>query len=290
MEKEEKKGTSSQNVLNVILVIICGAIMGLFVYDYINKNNQIAELRDAERESAKQSTKELEVKWEQRVNRLADIYRDTSMSNVPVAAEAVVSGDENERIKSDIARNISQNLSPIMAKIDEGHGMTNEKLDKIMNDLIELIDKEIQKGVQLRQQMAEEIAKERAIAGVLQSHLTETQKIVSELNGFTSEMKGLYLSEKPDDSAFGDIGRAAMCVPQFAKNVLTFDWYTSTDRIRAKNELDAKHREIMDRFEAVGKDGVEIRRVPLVSVRRNFFDWDIRPHVERKPEEPELVK
>ncbi len=43
--ENEKKTNSSQNVLNVILVIICGAIMGLFVYDYINKNDQIAEYK-----------------------------------------------------------------------------------------------------------------------------------------------------------------------------------------------------------------------------------------------------
>ncbi len=290
MEKEDKKGSSSQNVLNVILVIICGAIMGLFVYDYINKNNQIADLREAERDSAKKSVEQLEVKWEQRVNRLAEMYSDTSMSNVTVPEGVPVSGDENERIKSDIARNISDNLSPIMAKIDEGQGMTNEKLDKIMNDLLDLLDKELKKSVELRKQMAEEVAKERAIAGVLQSELTETQKIVSELNGFTSELRGMYLAEKPDDSAFGDIGRAAMCVPQFAKNALTFDWFTSTDRIRAKNELDAKHREIMDRFEAVGNPNAQVRRVPMVSIRRNFFDWDVRPQVERKADEPELIK
>ena len=309
MEKDEKKGSSSQNVLNVILVIICGAIMGLFVYLIINMNNQLTELREREAKNLAEvkatavSTEQQEI---DRANRLAEIVRQTALGSVS-ATEGLVSAEEHEKIKADIARNLAQNLSPIMAKIDEGQGMTNEKLDKILNELIDLLDKELKKSVELRKQMAEEIAKERAIAATLQSDLSETQKVFAEMNGFAGELKALYASTMDDDSAFGDIGRAAMCVPQFAKNALTFDWFTSTDRVRQQNKIDATHREIMDRFESVGKEGAQIRRVPTIEVKRDFFDRDVagqesstvprwlwpfgrKDKEEAKPEEPILVK
>lgn len=278
--ENEKKTSSSQNVLNVILVIICGAIMGLFVYDYINKNDQIAEYK----EEQKKMHSEMYQEQIDRINKVANLYKQASFSNAP--PEELVSDDENERIKSDIARNVSSNLSPIMSKLDKNQGVTNEKLDKILNELIDLLEKETKKSADIRKQMADAIAKERLIEARLQNDLTETQKVVADLNGMVSELKALYISTHEDDSALGDIGRAAECVPKFVKNTLTFDWWVSRDKREAKYDVDVKQQEIMDRFEAIGKPGVVIRRAPAPTMR-SFLNK--KRVYQQKYSEPELI-
>lgn len=275
--ENEKKTSSSQNVLNVILVIICGAIMGLFVYDYINKNDQIAEYKADQKKQTEVYQEKID-----RINKVAKLYKEASYNNTP--PEGLVSDDENERIKSDIARNVSSNLSPIMAKLDKNQGVTNEKLDKILNDLINLLEKETKKSAEIRRQMADAVAKERVIEEKLQKDLTETQKVVADLNGMVSELKALYIAAHEEDSAFGDIGRAAECVPKFAVNALTFDWWASRDKNRAEVKVAKKQQEIMDRYEAIGNPGKVVRRV-AVPYYRSF--WQKKT---KKVKEPELMK
>ena len=250
--ENEKKNDSSQNVLNVILVIICGAIMGLFVYDYINKNNQIAEYKVEDQKRTKVTEDQLA-----RVTKLTKMVQDASFSNVP---EGLVTDDENEKIKSDIARNVSTNLSPIIAKMDKGQDITNEKLDKIMNELIELLEKETQKSANIRTRMSAAIAKERKIEAKLQKDLTETNKVVADLNGMVGELKALYIDAHGEDSALGDIGRAVVAVPNFVGNTLTFDWWASRDQRRAENKIEKQQEIIMDRFEVIGDSAAAKRK------------------------------
>lgn len=272
--ENEKKANSSQNVLNVILVIICGAIMGLFVYDYINKNDQIAEYKAEQKKQNDIYKEKLE-----RIDKVAENYKQIAYSNT---SEGLVSSEENEKIKSDIARNVSSNLSPIMAKLDKSQGMTNDKLDKIMDELIALLEKEAKKSADLRKQMGDAIGKERAIEDKLQKELTETQKVVADLNGMVSEVKAKYIAAHEDDSVLGDVGRAAECVPKFVGNALTFDWWASRDKHRAEVKIDKKQQEIMDRYEAIGNPNKVIRRVP-VPVFKSILDR------KRRIAEPELI-
>lgn len=270
--ENEKKNDSSQNVLNVILVIICGAIMGLFVYDYINKNNQISEYKATEQKRTKATEEQLA-----RINKLTNLVKETSYSNVP---EGLVSDAENEKIKVDIAKNVSTNLSPIIAKMDKGQDITNEKLDKIMNELIELLEKETQKSADIRSQMSSAIEKERKIEEALQQELTETNKVVADLNGMIGELKTRYLEAHGDDSSLGDIGRVVVAVPQFVGNTLTFDWWASRDKHRAEKEINAKQEQIMDRFEAIGNPEAAKRQAAEKAAKKS----------NKNVKEPELIK
>jgi len=247
--ENEKKSDSSQSVLNVVLVIICGAIMGLFVYEYINKNDQIAEYKTEDRKLREKASKEQLAK----ANKLITLYKQASFNNVP---EGLVSDEDNEQIKIDIAKNVSSNLSPIMAKMDKSQDVTNEKLDKIMNELIALLEKETQKGAKIRKQMRSAIEKERKIEAKLQKNLTETQKVVADLNGMVGELKVLYINAHEDDSTFGDLIRCVSAPPKFLKNTLTLDWFVATDRNKAKASINAKQNKIMDRYEAIGDPAV----------------------------------
>lgn len=270
--ENEKKSDSSQNVLNVILVIICGAIMGLFVYDYINKNNQIAEYKASEEKRTKATEEQLA-----RVNKLTDLVKETSYSNVP---EGLVSEAENEKIKMDIAKNVTNNLSPIIAKMDKGQDMTNEKLDKIMNELIDLLEKETQKSAEIRAQMSAAIEKERQIEGKLQQELTETNKVVADLSGMVGELKVLYIDAHGEDSSLGDIGRIVKAVPDFVGNTFTFDWWASRDRRRANEKIEAKQIEIMERFEAIGNPEAAARQAAEKAAKKEKI---------KKIKEPELI-
>lgn len=248
--------------------------MGLFVYDYINKNDQIAEYKAEQKKQNDIYKEKLE-----RIDKVAENYKQIAYSNT---SEGLVSSEENEKIKSDIARNVSSNLSPIMAKLDKSQGMTNDKLDKIMDELIALLEKEAKKSADLRKQMGDAIGKERAIEDKLQKELTETQKVVADLNGMVSEVKAKYIAAHEDDSVLGDVGRAAECVPKFVGNALTFDWWASRDKHRAEVKIDKKQQEIMDRYEAIGNPNKVIRRVP-VPVFKSILDR------KRRIAEPELI-
>lgn len=280
MENEKKNNSSSQNVLNIILVMVCGAILGLFVYDYINKNAQIAEYKADQKKQSDTYKEQID-----RINKVANTYKEISYSNT---SEGLVSDEENEKIKSDIARNVSTNLSPIMAKLDKSQGVTNQKLDKIMDELIELLEKETQKSSEIRKQMADAISKERGIQDKLQQKLTETQKVVADLNGMVSEVKALFIAAHEDDSALGDIGRAAECVPKFVKNTLTFDWWVSRDKREAKYDVEVKQQEIMDRYEAIGQPGVVIRRAPAPT-KRSFLNKKKAYEKKGRVAEPEII-
>lgn len=243
--ENEKKGNSSQSVLNVILVIICAAIMGLFIYDYMNKNDQIAEYK----KEALNRERDNEEQYIKKVKKIATIYKQTSFNN---ASDGLVSDEENEQIKEDIAKNVSSHLSPIMSKLDETQGMTNDKLDKIMNELISLLEKETKKSALVRKKMASAIAKERKIEKKLQFELMQTQKIVADLNGMVGDLKGKYISEHEDDSGIGDIIRCATAPAKFVRNTFTFDWFHGTDKRKAEKVINAKQLSIIERYDAIG--------------------------------------
>ena len=276
--ENEKKNASSQNVLNVILVIICGAIMGLFVYDYINKNDQIAEYKSDEQKHAKVREERLA-----KAERLSNLYKQASFNNV---SEGLVNDEDNERIKNDIAKNVSTNLSPIMAKMDKGQDITNEKLDKIMSELIELLEKEVKKSASIRRQMSAAISKERKIEARLQKDLTETQKVVADLNGMLGELKGRYIGALEEDSALGDLARCASAPAKFLGNTLTLDWWASRDKYNAKIEVDKRQKEIMDRYDAIG-DPAALRR--LKALRRKKQSKGKKRSKRRKLAEPEVI-
>jgi hypothetical protein len=315
MEKE-KKNDSSQNVLNVILVIICGAIVGLFVYDYINKNDQIAEYKTEARQSREKASQERLDK----ANKLITLYKKASFNNVP---EGLVSDEDNEQMKVDIAKNVSSNLSMIMAKMDKGQditndkldkvqnitnekldrgqnitnekldrvmNITNEKLDKVMNELIALLEKETQKGVEIRKQMKTAIDKERKIEAKLQEDLTETQKVVTDLNGMVGELKALYVDAHEEDSALGDIGRVVNAVPKFVGNTLTFDWWASRDKSEAKKVIEAKQNDIMDRYDTIG-DPTALKRIKVSQIlRRNKVITKKQGNKKRRARKPRVAE
>ena len=272
--ENEKKNSSSQNVLNVILVIICGAIMGLFVYDYINKNDQIAEYKNSERKRVKATEDQLA-----KVNKLTNLYKEASFNNT---SEGLVTDDENEQIKSDIARNVSSNLSPIMAKMDKSQGVTNEKLDKIMNELIDLLEKETKKSKEIRRKMSAAIEKERRIEARLQKDLTETQKTVADLNGMVGELKALYVSSMEVDSSIGDLIRCATAPAKFLQNTLTFDWFVARDRRTAKKSIEREQKNIMDRYNVIG-DPAALRRLNAKRKKKHM------KRRKRKVSEPEII-
>jgi hypothetical protein len=279
--ENEKKTSSSQNVLNIILVIICGAIMGLFVYDYINKNDQIAEYKNSEQKRIKATEEQLA-----KVNKLTSLYKEASFNNT---SEGLVTDEENEQIKSDIARNVSSNLSPIMAKMDKSQGITNEKLDKIMNELIDLLEKETKKSKDIRKKMASAIEKERRVEARLQRDLSETQKTVADLNGMVGELKALYVSSMEEDSSIGDIIRCATAPAKFLQNTLTFDWFVARDRRSAKNSIEQKQADIMERYNAIG-DPAALRQLKLKRRKRIKQNKQQKHKRRRKVSEPEIIR
>ena len=303
----EKKKDSSQSLLNIVLVIICGAIMGLLIYDYINKNEQISKYKAAEQKRTEAMEKQLAKATEEqltKVDKLATLYRQASFNNAPIHENGEIndktSNEKDERIQIDIAHNISANLSPIMAKMDKGQDITNDKLDRIMNELIELLEKETQKGTELRKQMKIAINKERQTEAKLQKKLTETQKVVSELNGMVGELKALYISAHEEDSALGDIGRIVNAVPKFVGNTLTLDWWASRDKHRAYNKISKKQNEIMERYEAIGNPAalkrlrvLQRNRKQKTSIQKMRYKkhkkHTMKQTAKRKVTEPELI-
>lgn len=259
----ENKSSSFQGILSIISVIICAAIMGLFIYDYINKNDQIAEYK----KEALVREREKEGQYLQKVKKIAALYKQTSFNN---SSDGLVSDEENEQIKEDIAKNVSSNLSPIMSKMDESQGVTNDKLDKIMGELIVLLEKESSKSAKIRKKMSDAIARERKIERKLQFELTETQKIVTDLNGMVSELKALYISEHEDDSAIGDIIRCASAPPKFLKNTLMFDWFIGNSKKRAKRSISLKQKDILERYNIIGDPKAQAARRGKVLREKHF--------------------
>jgi len=113
MEKETKTSGSSsaQTVLNVLLVIICCAILGLFIRDYLKKTDELSKYRESERQ-----WKESTVAKKRTAAALAEIYKTTTIDKTDLdAAEAngIITPEERKKIQEDIANHVSENLSPI---------------------------------------------------------------------------------------------------------------------------------------------------------------------------------
>jgi len=251
---EGKKSSSTQNILNVIIVIICGAIMGLFIYDYIHKNDEIAELRKAEFKRTEDETQQNEAK----LKKLAMIYKEASHNNKAIkeiigkdTADELGISDESSTNNGVVADDVSKKLSPIFDELEKKQGITDKKLDKIMNDLLDMLEKENKKTAKLRNEMKLSIEQERKIEEKLQTDLEETQKIVADMNGLLNELKAKYIDAKKDDSAIGDIIRCASAPAEFLRNTLTFDWFSGTDKKRAELKYDLKQRLILDRYNTI---------------------------------------
>ena len=254
---EEKKSSSTQNILNVIIVIICGAIMGLFIYDYIHKNDEIAELRKANLQKTETKIKDEAKLDEEKLKKLAKIYQEASHNNTVIKeiidkdgkpTTVLVNKNPDQQV---IADDVSKKLSPILSELEKKQGLTDQKLDKIMGDLLDMLEKENKKSIALRQEMKESIIYERKLEAKLQRNLEETQKVVADMNGLVNELKAKYIDEKKDDSAIGDIIRCASAPAEFVRNTLTFDWFTGRDKKKAEIKYDLKQELILDRYNAI---------------------------------------
>jgi len=281
METTKKTNSGSQTVLNILLIIVCCSIFGLFIYDYVRKNHELADYKQQEKVLA--AEKDLQLK---KIKGMANLYRETAYSNVP---EGILPAEENEKIKQEIAQNVSANLAPILDKVNKDQVLTKQKLNKMQNELIKLLNEETQKSKSIRAELAKTLRRERARQDKLQKSLTETQKVVCDLNGLTSELKAKYLAEHGDDSAFSDIGRTAAAPAKFVINAFTFDWFEGSDLKKEKRKYDAMQYAIMEYYNAIGNP-VAMKRLQEERLkRRNAYKKALRKH-NKKNDAVEIIK
>ena len=285
MTAEKKRNSGSQTVLNVLLIIVCCSIFGLFIYDYINKNKEIAEYKKQDKVLA--AEKDIQLK---KIEGMANLYRETAYSNVP---EGIVPSEESEKIKEQIAQNVSSNLAPILDKVNKDQELTKQKLNKVQNELIKLLNKETQKSRAIRQELARTLKAERARQDKLQRELTETQKVVCDMNGLVSELKAKYFAAHGDDSAFSDIGRTAAAPAEFVINTFTFDWFEGSDLKKEQRKYDFIQRQIMEYYNAIGNPAA-MRRLQTERAKRKKDYIKKRNAAKKsrkqKKNEPEIIR
>jgi hypothetical protein len=242
-------GSTVQTVLNILLVIVCCVIFGLFIHDYIKKNNELAAYKQHEREwmdNLKTRKK--------KVTKLADIYKTQAIANATDATaqeEDIVNSEERKKIQQEIANHVSENLSPIFLELDKDSNLTNKKLDKITNDLIAMIGKETKKSESIRQEMDKQFKAERAREDNLQKQLAATRAVYTDLYGYACELRQLYVDAHEDDSVLGNIGTAVMAPVKVVQNTLSFNPAFGRDKIRAGKETQKKLDEIKQRYESL---------------------------------------
>ena len=280
METQQKNNSGSQTVLNLLLIIICCSIFGLFIYDYIHKNNELEELKNKEKLAS--AEKDIQLK---KIQGMANLYRETAYSNVP---EGIVPSEESEKIKEQIAQNVSANLAPILSKVNKDQELTKNKMDKIQNELIKLLNSETKKSMSIRQELARTLKTERAREDKLQRDLTETQKVVSDLNGLTCELKAKYLAAHGDDSALSDIGNTAAAPARFVINAFTFDWFEGSDLKKEKRKYDSIQHQIMEYYNAIGNPA-EMRRIKSERIRREN-EYKKNYQNRNRSKEPKILK
>ena len=284
METEKKSNPGSQTVLNVLLIVVCCSIFGLFIYDYVRKNNELEDFKKQEKLAS--VDKDIQLK---KIEGMADLYRETAYSNVP---EGIVPSEESEKIKQQIAQNVSANLAPILNKVSKDQQMTKKKMDKIQNELIKLLNKETKKSLSIRRELARTLKSERARQDKLQRELTATQKVVSDLNGLTGELKAKYLAAHGEDSAFSDIGNTAAAPARFVINALTFDWWAGRDLKKETRKYNSIQRQIMEYNNAIGNPAA-MRRLQAERMQRKkaYKKAQQKKHTKENIEkEPEVIR
>lgn len=280
METQKNKTPWSQTVLNLLLLIVCCSIFGLFIYEYIRKSDELEELKTQEKLVS--AEKDIQLK---KIKGMADLYRETAYSNVP---EGIVPSEDSEKIKEQIAQNVSANLTPILSKVNKDQELTKNKIDKIQNELIKLLNDETKKSMLIRQELARTLKSEREREDKLQKDLTETQKVVSALNGLTSELKAKYLAAHGDDSALSDIGDTAAAPARFVINAFKLDWFEGSDLKKEEQKYNAIQYHIMEYYNAIGNPE-ELQRIKDERIRREN-EYRMKHNNRSRSTEPEILK
>ena len=244
MDKKQIRTPWSQTLLNILLIIVCCSIFGLFIYEYIQKSNELETLKI--QKELVPAEKEIQVK---KIEGMAKLYRETAYSNIP---EEIIPSEEREKIKEQIAQNVSANLAPILSKVNKDQELTKNKIDRIQSELIKLLNDETKKSMAIRQELAKTLKAERAREDKLQRDLIETQKVVASLNALTSELKAKYLAVHGDDSALTDIGDTAAAPARFVINVFKLDWFEGSDLKNEQKKYDTIQNHIMEYYNAIG--------------------------------------
>ena len=259
MDNAKKKNSNSQVVLNVLLVIVCCVIFGLFVFDYINKNAELTELKNQQKKQAEE--KEIILK---NIKSSLEAYRTTAIANAPEPKENATPEEKaiyNEKIARDVTSNIAPlftRISPALLNVTKGQKvtlknieklksiqkLTTAELNKIQNKLLKMLKNETLKTGKLRKNYEKRIMRERAVQGRLQRDLTETRKVVSELNGMFCELKAKYLEGQKNNTAIGDIAKTAAAPAKFVQHFFTADWFKSREYRKEKaQELKKNEKE-----------------------------------------------
>ena len=284
--KEQKVGGSTaQGAVHVLFVIVCCAVFGLFVYDYLKKNKEIAEYKKHETIRAENSEKraqDLEIKLT-KVKELANLYQKTMRENARarLMAENAIkpkverdpeskttqkvevksfNSDNDDLSRINIARKVSSDLAPIISKVNKSQSLTNEKLDKAIADLITLLDKETAKSQKITKNLTKVLVIERRRGDMLQKKLTLTNGIVTELTSFAAELGTLYVNAHEDDSVLGNIGTAAMAPVKVVQNTLSLNLCFGRDKMRAEKMFKKRLARILARYRKIELGGAHRRR------------------------------
>ncbi len=256
-KKPESKSVGAQTVINILLVIVCCVIFGLFVHDYLGKNAELAKYKQREHEWV-ESTKARK----KAVVRLAGLYKEKLKNNASIEADGQdLPPDEQARVEKEIAKHVSANLNPILVELDKDKNLTNEKLDKITDDLVAMLARETKKSEQIRKEMAREMKNQRvsqqAREDKLRRELEDTRAVFTDLYGLAARLKTLYVDAHEDDSVLGNIGTAAMAPVKVVQNTLSLNLAFGRDKARADREFQKKLDKIKKRYKAiVDKRGV----------------------------------
>lgn len=299
----QKTARSTTSVVNVLLLVVCFAIFALFVYDYLKKNKEIAEYKqqDALRTvDAEKRAQELEVKLT-KIKELTNLYKKTMNENARALATAQnpakpkfaseptsststkgiqkvevtnFATDNDDVDRMNIARKVSSDLAPIIAKVNKSQTLTNEKLDKAISDLIMLLDKETAKSLRISKSLTKVVLKERKRGDMLQRKLTLTNGIVTDLSTFATELGTLYVNAHEDDSVLGNIGTAAMAPVKVVQNTLSLDFCFGHDKMKAEKIFKRELRKIMSRYRRIESIGLYARpskkfKEPKLKKRKN---------------------
>lgn len=288
--QEQKAGGSKPSIVNVLLLVVCCAIFALFVYDYLKKNKEIADYKkqnSVRADGAEKRAQDLEIKLT-KVKELANLYKKTMHENASARAMAdnaikpklnpapistdlakntqkievnSFSSDNDDVARINIARKVSSDLAPIIARVNKTQTLTNEKLDKAISDLIMLLDKETAKSLKIAKNLTKVLIKERKRSDVLQRKLTLTNGIVTDLSIFAAELGTLYVNAHEDDSVLGNIGTAAMAPVKVVQNTLSLNLCFGRDKQMAERRFKRELKKIMSRYRKIENRGLRVRKV-----------------------------
>jgi hypothetical protein len=268
--------SKSSNILTIVFAVIAFIVVGVLIYDHVQKSNeleakseQIVKLQNQSAEASKDlsNLKDEISKLAQGVQKNNNYTEQSRMKNIDGLE------NNNQKLFDGIANSVSGKISPLIKQLQAGQKVNNKHLLTVLEKMSKSLDEEkVAMENELRKKehtiatlkakngnLSEEQKEALKALRVRYARVTQnlfkkliaTRAVVAQLRAYSTKYSSLYIKEMGEDSFVGDLKEGVVVPVNMIKNLFTADIVQGKDNRESRQEATKRLNKILAEYDKI---------------------------------------